>query len=140
MTALASCWRVAAPRSSRRRASGQLRLEWPAGAPAPILPRPIDAIGPGTLRYLLHLPGGEEFHLAHLHSLLLQPRIDLEIDGSKDRLANIPACHGCAVAAHQRGRTRADVLCQIAAHIHVLDQQCGVAEMVMGIPDRDFLA
>src|SRR5262245_30163909 len=45
----------------RRCASDLLCLEWTPGAPAPILPRPIDAIGPSALGDLIHLAGGQEF-------------------------------------------------------------------------------
>src|SRR5262245_31437182 len=56
----------------RRCASALLCLEWTPGAPAPILPGPIDAIGPGALGDLVHLAGGQEFDIAHVHRLLLQ--------------------------------------------------------------------
>src|SRR5262245_37726004 len=58
----------------RRCASALLFLEWTPGTPAPILPRPIDAIGPGAVGDLVYLAGGQEFDLPHVHCLLLQPR------------------------------------------------------------------
>src|SRR5262249_62179139 len=56
------------------------------------------------------------------------------------RRRNVLARHGSTVTAHQRGAAGADVFCEVAAHLHVLDQQCGVAETVVGIPDRHFVA
>src|SRR5438105_5670304 len=47
----------------RRCASALLGLEWTPRAPAPILPGPIDAIGPGALGDLVYLAGGQEFDI-----------------------------------------------------------------------------
>ena len=55
-------------------------------------------------------------------------------------MTDVPARDGCAMAPHQRGATPAHELGQIAPHLHFLDQQRGVAEMVVGIPDRHLVA
>src|SRR5215471_19783340 len=122
--------------SARPSVSALLRLEWSAGPPAPIFPGTVDAVSAGAGENLVHLAGGEELDLAHVHGLLLQPCIDLEVDRNIDRLPDILTRHGCTVTSHQRSAAGADALREVAAHVHVLDQQCGVAEAVMGIPDR----
>src|SRR5260370_35673481 len=58
--------------------SGLLGLEWPARAPAPVLPGAVDAVRARAHRDLVHLARGEERDLSHVHVRLLQPRIDLE--------------------------------------------------------------
>src|SRR5256886_6352289 len=63
--------------SVRRCASALVRLERPAGPPAPVLPGPADAVGPRALRNLVDLAGGQEFDLRHVHCPLLQPGIYL---------------------------------------------------------------
>src|SRR5262245_36404280 len=108
-----------------------LRLERPARPPAPVLPGPVDAVGAGARGDLVHLAGGEKLDLAHVHGLFLQPRIDLEIDGNVDGMPDVPARHGCAMPPHQCGAAGADQLGEIAAHVHVLDQQRGIPKMVM---------
>src|SRR5262249_39440774 len=131
--------RLPTPWTQRARAtvaSVLLRPEWAAGPPAPIFPGAVDAVGAGAGVNLVHLAGGQDLALAHVHGLFLQPCIDLEVDRNIDRLPDILTCHGCTVTAHQRGAAGADALREVAAHVHVLDQQCGVAEAVMGIPDR----
>src|SRR5262249_54441528 len=125
---------------ARPSVSALLRLEWSAGPPAPIFPGAVDAVRPGAGENLVHLAGGQELDLAHVHGLLLQPRINLEVNRNIDRLPDVLARHGCTVTAHQRGAAGAHALREVAAHVHVLDQQCGVAETVMGIPDRHFVA
>ena len=70
----------------------------------------------------------------------MQARVDLEIDGYVNRLADALGRDRGPVTAHQSGRARADQFRQIAAHLHVLDQQSGIAEMVMRVPHRHFMA
>src|SRR5262245_26938784 len=118
------------------RASRLLELKRPAGAPAPILPCPINTVGAGALSDFVDFAGGQELDLAHVHRLFLQARVHLEIDGNVDRLPDILARYGGAVTAHEGGRPGADQLRQVAAHVHVLDQQSGVAEMVVRVPHR----
>src|SRR5262249_11750654 len=60
-----------------------------AGPPAPIFPGAVDAVGAGAGVNLVHLAGGQELDLAHVHGLLLQPCIDLEVDRNIDRLPDI---------------------------------------------------
>src|SRR5260370_42436669 len=57
--------------------SGLLGLEWPTGAPAPVLPGAVDAVGARARRDLVHLAGREELDLTHTHTLLLLPSLDL---------------------------------------------------------------
>src|SRR5215472_355692 len=109
-------------------ASALLRPEWAAGATAPIYPGAVDAISAGARGNLVHLACGQELDLAHVHGLLLQPRINLEVDRDIDRVADILARHGCTMPAHQRSAARANAFCEVASHFHVLDQQRGVAE------------
>src|SRR5271165_7603232 len=71
-----------------------LRLERAAGSPAPILPGPIDAVGTGARNHLVYLAHCKEFDGAHLHCLLLQPGVDLEIYRNIDGVPDIPAGHG----------------------------------------------
>src|SRR5262249_15670333 len=70
---------------------------------------------------------------------LLQPRIDLQVDRDIDGLPYILAGYSCTVTAHERGGARADALGEVAAHLHVLDQQGRIPEMVVRVPDRHFL-
>src|SRR5262249_50230579 len=121
-------------------ASDLLHPEWAAGPPAPIFPGAVDAVRPSARGNLVHLACRQELDLAHVHGLLLQPRIDLEVDRDIDRVADILTRHGCTMAAHPRSAAGAHAFCEVATHVHVLDQQCGVAETVMGIPDRHFVA
>src|SRR3954449_1053577 len=108
--------------------------------PTPVFPGGVDAIRAGARGNLVDLARGQELDLAHVHGLLLQPRVDLEIDRDIDGVTDVPARDGCAMAAHQRGAAFAHEFGQIAPHLHVLDQQRGVAEMVVGIPHRHLVA
>src|SRR5262245_60092699 len=58
----------------------QLGLERPAGPATPVLPRPVDRVGPGPLDHLVDFPGVEELNVANGHRLHLQLGVDLEID------------------------------------------------------------
>src|SRR5262249_11463521 len=71
---------VGRPTPPRPSASSLLRLEWSSGPPAPIFPGAVDAVRPGAGENLVYLAGGQEFDLAHVHGLLLQPCIDLEVN------------------------------------------------------------
>jgi len=55
-------------------------------------------------------------------------------------VADVAAHHRGAVAAHQGGRTLGHRLRKIAAHGHVGHQKRGVAEMVVGVPNRHLVA
>src|SRR5262249_42241064 len=114
-----------------------IRLERPPGAVAPVLPGAVDAVGAGAGRHLLDLARSEELDLAHAHRLLLQSRVHLEVDRDVDGVADVAAGDGRAVPAHQSGAPLTHQLRQVASHLHALDQQRGIAEMVMRIPDRD---
>src|SRR5712692_1372949 len=122
------------------RASPVLRLHRTTGAPAPVLPGPVDAVGAGALGDLIDLAAVQVLDLAHVHGLFLQPRVHLEIDRDIDRVPDVPARDGCTMTAHQRGAAGPDQLGQVAAHLHVLDQQGGIAEMVVRVPDRHLMA
>src|SRR4029077_14262239 len=88
--------------------------------PTPVFPGAVDAVRAGARGNLVDLTRGQELDLAHVHGLLLQPRVDLEIDRDIDGVTDVPARDGRAMAAHQRSATRAYELGQIAPHLHVL--------------------
>src|SRR5580692_11345211 len=121
------------------------RLHLASGTARPVLPGAVERVGRDPADDLVDLAGGENFDLAHLtqrhgHRLHLQLGAELEIDRHENRMAHRAADHGGAVAAHQRRRLGVDELGEVAAHGHVADQERGVAELVMGIPDRHFVA
>src|SRR6202022_1431976 len=107
-------------------------------APAPVLPGSINTVGASAGGYLINLPGSEELDLAHVQGLLLQARVHLQIDRNIHRVANGPADHGCSMTAHERGGPRSHQLREVAAHFHAFNQQCRIAEMIVGIPYRHF--
>ena len=90
---------------------------------------------------LFDLALGEEFHLlAHRLGLHLQLGVQLQIDRGVDGAAHIGPDHDAAVAAHQAGAALAELLRKIAALVHGADQQVGVAELGVLVPDRHLVA
>src|SRR5450432_1578259 len=76
------------------------------GPPAPTLPGPVDAVGPGAGHDLVDLACGEELDVAHGHGLHLQLGVELEVDRDEHRLPDRGPQYGGAVAAHQDGAAR----------------------------------
>jgi hypothetical protein len=77
-------------------------LERPAGAPAPVFPGAVDAERAGASDDVIDFALGEEFDLTHLHRVLLQSRVHLEVDGYIDSVPDVVTDDGGAMATHQR--------------------------------------
>src|ERR1700736_2162693 len=111
-----------------------------AGAAAPVFPSAVDGKARGALDDDIDLAGREEFDVAHGHRLHLQVGVELEIDRNPHRLAQSLGGDYAAVAAHQRGWPRAQRLGEVAPHVHVGDEERGVAELVLDVPHRHLVA
>src|SRR5262245_3790949 len=137
---------LSAPRSPdqtplpRRYASNELRLIGPAGPPAPVLPGPIERIGAGARDHLVDLAGGEELDVAQRHRLHLQLGVHFEIDRDEHGVADVGRRNCRAMAAHQNARTGPDRTRQVAPHLDVLNQERGVAKLIMRVPGRHVVA
>src|SRR5262245_2820805 len=137
---------LCAPRSldqtplARRYASSQLRLIGPASAPAPVLPGSIERIGAGARDHLVDLAGGEELDVAQRHRLHLELGVHFEIDRDEHGVADVGCRNGRAMAAHENARAGPDRTRKVAPHLDVLDQERGVAKLVMRVPGRHVVA
>ncbi len=115
-----------------------------AGAAAPVLPGAVIAfarvgIGQAGLDQV-DLAIAEEGDRPQAAGVELQLGVHFQVDGCIDRLAHRTADHGRAVAAHQRAGAAVQHFGEIGAHPFRRDQQVGVAETVLRVPDGDVLA
>src|SRR5205085_11719248 len=66
----------------------------------------------------------------------LQFRIYFEVDRHEHRMPHGWTRDGRAMTAHQDGAVAAERASEIAAHFYLLDQERGIAELVVRIPGR----
>ena len=140
---------VASPGQTRRaegfedaRALQALRVPIrPIHRAAPVLPGAVDVGRRRGLDDLVHFALGEEPHLlADCLGLHLQLCVQLQIDRGVDRAAHVRPDHHAAVAAHQTRGALGELFGEIAALRHGADQQIGVAELLVLVPDRHLVA
>ena len=81
------------------------------------------------------------FDFAHLQRLDQHLGVDFHIDGGEHRFTDRTTNNNRTMAAHQRHGAIAKRLGEVAAHVHVGDEQIGViAKLVADIPVRNIRA
>ena len=124
-----------------RSLAGSLLLIGPVGLAAPVLPGAVDVGRGGGVGDLFGLALGQELHLlAHRLGLHLQLGVQLQIDRGVDRGAQIGPTTTQPWPRISAGAALAELLGEVAAHRHAFDQQVGVAELGVLVPDRHLMS